>query len=144
MFCFCLILAAICINICNVCPENCSQHFRFTEFGGTIRQRPVEDLAFAVARFVQKGGSFINYYMVRHEKKAVILLLRSFLTLWVWEILMIDGLLVFVDSIMEEQILGALLGVPSSQQAMIMMLQLMNMVSLLVEILFFGNHDLYV
>ncbi|PUZ42698.1 hypothetical protein GQ55_9G602600 [Panicum hallii var. hallii] len=35
----------------------------FTEFGGTIRQRPVEDLAFAVARFVQKGGSFINYYM---------------------------------------------------------------------------------
>jgi len=28
---------------------------------------------------------------------------------------------------MEEQILGALLGVPSSQQAMIMMLQLMNM-----------------
>jgi hypothetical protein len=35
----------------------------FTEFGGTIRQRPVEDLAFGVARFVQKGGSFINYYM---------------------------------------------------------------------------------
>ncbi|KAK3150572.1 hypothetical protein QOZ80_3AG0234950 [Eleusine coracana subsp. coracana] len=35
----------------------------FTEFGGTIRQRPAEDLAFAAARFVQKGGSFINYYM---------------------------------------------------------------------------------
>jgi hypothetical protein len=35
----------------------------FTEFGGTIRKRPVEDLSFAVARFVQKGGSFINYYM---------------------------------------------------------------------------------
>lgn len=35
----------------------------FTEFGGTVRQRPVEDLAFAVARFIQKGGSFINYYM---------------------------------------------------------------------------------
>ncbi|KAG0456769.1 hypothetical protein HPP92_024557 [Vanilla planifolia] len=35
----------------------------FTEFGGTIHQRPVEDLAFAVARFIQKGGSFINYYM---------------------------------------------------------------------------------
>jgi hypothetical protein len=83
-----------------VCPNKCPQHFRFTEFVGTIRQRPVEDLAFA--RFVQKGGSFINYYMVRHEKKAVILLLRSFLTLWVWEILMIDGLLVFVDSIMNK------------------------------------------
>ncbi|RWW59556.1 hypothetical protein BHE74_00033564, partial [Ensete ventricosum] len=27
--------------------------------------RPVEDLAFAVARFIQKGGSFVNYYMVR-------------------------------------------------------------------------------
>ncbi|KAH6770173.1 beta-galactosidase 3 [Perilla frutescens var. hirtella] len=35
----------------------------FNEFGGTIHQRPVQDLAFAVARFVQKGGSFVNYYM---------------------------------------------------------------------------------
>ncbi|CAM0910213.1 unnamed protein product [Alopecurus aequalis] len=35
----------------------------FTAFGGTVRHRPVEDLAFAVARFVQKGGSFVNYYM---------------------------------------------------------------------------------
>ncbi|XVE69810.1 hypothetical protein DITRI_Ditri10aG0021500 [Diplodiscus trichospermus] len=35
----------------------------FTEFGGTIPQRPVQDLAFAVARFIQKGGSYINYYM---------------------------------------------------------------------------------
>lgn len=37
---------------------------RFTEFGGTIPKRPVEDLAFGVARFIQKGGSYINYYMV--------------------------------------------------------------------------------
>lgn len=35
----------------------------FTEFGGTTSHRPVEDLAFAVARFIQKGGSFVNYYM---------------------------------------------------------------------------------
>ncbi|KAF3435751.1 hypothetical protein FNV43_RR22843 [Rhamnella rubrinervis] len=35
----------------------------FTEFGGPIYQRPVKDLAFAVARFIQKGGSFVNYYM---------------------------------------------------------------------------------
>ncbi|GMY05720.1 beta-galactosidase 3-like [Fagus crenata] len=35
----------------------------FTEFSGPIHQRPVEDLAFAVARFIQKGGSFVNYYM---------------------------------------------------------------------------------
>lgn len=37
---------------------------RFAEFGGTIPMRPVQDLAFAVARFIQKGGSFVNYYMV--------------------------------------------------------------------------------
>ncbi|XP_028765341.1 beta-galactosidase 5 [Neltuma alba] len=35
----------------------------FTEFGGPSHQRPVEDLAFAVARFIQKGGSLVNYYM---------------------------------------------------------------------------------
>ncbi|XP_052196199.1 beta-galactosidase 3 [Diospyros lotus] len=35
----------------------------FTEFGGPIHERPVQDLAFAVARFIQKGGSFFNYYM---------------------------------------------------------------------------------
>ncbi|KAI8533047.1 hypothetical protein RHMOL_Rhmol11G0265500 [Rhododendron molle] len=35
----------------------------FTEFGGPTPQRSVEDLAFAVARFIQKGGSFVNYYM---------------------------------------------------------------------------------
>ena len=37
---------------------------RFTEFGGPLHHRPAEDLAFAVARFIQKGGSFVNYYMV--------------------------------------------------------------------------------
>ncbi|KAK8683745.1 hypothetical protein V6N13_039796 [Hibiscus sabdariffa] len=35
----------------------------FTEFGGAIHHRPVQDLAFAVARFIQKGGAYINYYM---------------------------------------------------------------------------------
>ncbi|XP_050228465.1 beta-galactosidase 5-like [Mercurialis annua] len=35
----------------------------FTEFGGPIHERPVEDLAFAVGRFLQKGGSYFNYYM---------------------------------------------------------------------------------
>ena len=34
---------------------------RFTEFGGSFHHRPVQDLAFAVARFIQKGGSFVNY-----------------------------------------------------------------------------------
>ncbi|KAF6144298.1 hypothetical protein GIB67_024525 [Kingdonia uniflora] len=36
---------------------------QFTEFEGTIKQRSVQDLAYAVARFIQKGGSFVNYYM---------------------------------------------------------------------------------
>ncbi|XP_010534899.1 PREDICTED: beta-galactosidase 1 [Tarenaya hassleriana] len=35
----------------------------FTKFGGPVPYRPAEDMAFAVARFIQKGGSFINYYM---------------------------------------------------------------------------------
>ncbi|KAL1293149.1 hypothetical protein HN51_053772 [Arachis hypogaea] len=35
----------------------------YTEFGGPVPHRPAEDLAFSVARFIQKGGSFVNYYM---------------------------------------------------------------------------------
>ncbi|KAL8141206.1 hypothetical protein V2J09_007227 [Rumex salicifolius] len=35
----------------------------WTKFGGPIYERPVEDIAFAVARFVQAGGSYFNYYM---------------------------------------------------------------------------------
>ncbi|XAR62546.1 Beta-galactosidase [Bertholletia excelsa] len=35
----------------------------YTNFGGPIPHRPVEDLAFAVVRFIQNSGSFVNYYM---------------------------------------------------------------------------------
>ncbi|PKU80113.1 Beta-galactosidase 6 [Dendrobium catenatum] len=35
----------------------------FLLFGGRAPYRPVEDLAFAVARFFQRGGTFQNYYM---------------------------------------------------------------------------------
>ncbi|KAH9762931.1 Beta-galactosidase 12 [Citrus sinensis] len=35
----------------------------FTEFGSAVPTRPAEDLVFSVARFIQSGGSFINYYM---------------------------------------------------------------------------------
>ncbi|XP_038705830.1 beta-galactosidase 8 [Tripterygium wilfordii] len=35
----------------------------FLSFGGAVPYRPVEDLAFAVARFFQLGGTFQNYYM---------------------------------------------------------------------------------
>ncbi|RAL45629.1 hypothetical protein DM860_009493 [Cuscuta australis] len=33
------------------------------KFGGPIHRRPVEDIAFSVARFIQNNGSFVNYYM---------------------------------------------------------------------------------
>lgn len=42
----------------------CFHFSRFAEFGGAVPYRPVEDLAFSVAKFIQKGGSFVNYYMV--------------------------------------------------------------------------------
>ncbi|KAL9253007.1 Beta-galactosidase 12-like protein [Drosera capensis] len=35
----------------------------YTQFGGAVPYRPAEDVAFAVAIFIQKGGSFVNYYM---------------------------------------------------------------------------------
>ncbi|KAG2726457.1 hypothetical protein I3760_01G114000 [Carya illinoinensis] len=35
----------------------------YTKWGGRLPHRPAEDLAFAVARFFQRGGSFQNYYM---------------------------------------------------------------------------------
>ncbi|KAJ0972667.1 hypothetical protein J5N97_020626 [Dioscorea zingiberensis] len=35
----------------------------YASWGGRLPHRPVEDNAFAVARFFQRGGSFHNYYM---------------------------------------------------------------------------------
>uniref|UniRef100_A0A803MDG3 beta-galactosidase n=1 Tax=Chenopodium quinoa TaxID=63459 RepID=A0A803MDG3_CHEQI len=35
----------------------------YTKFGGAVPYRPAEDVAFSVARFIQNGGSFVNYYM---------------------------------------------------------------------------------
>ncbi|XP_057968356.1 beta-galactosidase 3 [Malania oleifera] len=35
----------------------------FSQFGGPHSRRPVQDLAFAVARFIKRGGSLVNYYM---------------------------------------------------------------------------------
>ncbi|KAL5581256.1 hypothetical protein UlMin_013698 [Ulmus minor] len=35
----------------------------FLSFGGSVPYRPVEDIAFSVARFYQRGGTFQNYYM---------------------------------------------------------------------------------
>ncbi|KAL5078500.1 hypothetical protein RYX36_006921, partial [Vicia faba] len=46
---------------------------RFLAFGGAVPYRPVEDLAFAVARFFQRGGTFQNYYMKTVKMKNVLL-----------------------------------------------------------------------
>ncbi|RLM91438.1 beta-galactosidase 2-like [Panicum miliaceum] len=35
----------------------------YTGFGIPVPHRPVEDLAYGVAKFIQKGSSFVNYYM---------------------------------------------------------------------------------
>lgn len=35
----------------------------YTSWGARVPHRPVEDIAFAVARFFQRGGSYQNYYM---------------------------------------------------------------------------------
>ncbi|XP_047317232.1 beta-galactosidase 8 [Impatiens glandulifera] len=35
----------------------------FSSFGGAIPYRPVEDIAFSVVRFYQRGGTLQNYYM---------------------------------------------------------------------------------
>ncbi|KAG7541430.1 Galactose-binding-like domain superfamily [Arabidopsis thaliana x Arabidopsis arenosa] len=57
------------INTCNgfYCenfkPNSDNKPKMFTEFGGAVPYRPAEDIALSVARFIQNGGSFINYYM---------------------------------------------------------------------------------
>ncbi|KAK2969871.1 hypothetical protein RJ640_030180, partial [Escallonia rubra] len=65
------------INTCNGCycdgftPNSPSKPKMWTEnysgwflsFGYPVPYRPVEDLAFSVARFFEKGGTFQNYYM---------------------------------------------------------------------------------
>ncbi|KAK3028523.1 hypothetical protein RJ639_038591, partial [Escallonia herrerae] len=65
------------INTCNGCycdgftPNSPSKPKMWTEnysgwflsFGYAVPYRPVEDLAFSVARFFEKGGTFQNYYM---------------------------------------------------------------------------------
>lgn len=38
--------------------------YRFKSWGGKDPYRTAEDLAYAVARFFQFGGTFQNYYMV--------------------------------------------------------------------------------
>lgn len=93
---------------------------RFTEFGGTIPKRPVEDLAFGVARFIQKGGSYINYYMVNliHQHYENLFRFQSQSPFWC----------LICGSTMEEQTLVAQQEVHLSPLVMTMMLPSMNTV----------------
>lgn len=98
---------------------------RFTAFGSPVPHRPVEDLAFAVARFIQKGGSFVNYYMVRSRT----FVFQFPVIIYLYTSSKKSNLHISVNSsIMEEQTLVGQLVAPSFQQAMTMMPQLMNMV----------------
>jgi hypothetical protein len=53
-----------CSSILSILPLDIIN--RYTEFGGAVPTRPAQDLAFSVARFIQNGGSFANYYMVSY------------------------------------------------------------------------------
>ncbi|KAF3541392.1 hypothetical protein F2Q69_00019481 [Brassica cretica] len=55
--------AGLYVNL-RIGPFVCAEwNFGYTEFGGAVPYRPVEDIAYSVARFIQNGGSFVNYYM---------------------------------------------------------------------------------
>jgi len=43
--------------------------YRYKNWGGKDPHRTTEDVAFAVARFFQKEGTFQNYYMVKNKIK---------------------------------------------------------------------------
>jgi len=43
--------------------------FRFKQWGGKNPHRTTEDVAFSVARFFQRGGTFNNYYMVNYNNE---------------------------------------------------------------------------
>jgi beta-galactosidase len=92
----------------------------FTEFGGAVPYRPAEDIALSVARFIQNGGSFINYYMVTSFSFSIVETLNTrFDYSWSEEMLL--------NSTMEEPT-STEQPVNSSPPAMTMMLLLMNTV----------------
>lgn len=57
-------------NFIKLKKKTCKFNHRYTEFGGAVPYRPVEDIAYSVARFILKGGSFVNYYMVNKIKQS--------------------------------------------------------------------------
>lgn len=53
--------------------NNITLVIRFMHWGGPTPHRTAEDVAFAVGRFFQYGGTFQNYYMVTN---CIILFLK--------------------------------------------------------------------
>ncbi|CAJ1974028.1 unnamed protein product [Sphenostylis stenocarpa] len=53
----------------NIKPKMWTENWTgwYIDFGGAVHVRPAEDLAFSIARFIQNGGSFVNYYMVSYN-----------------------------------------------------------------------------
>ena len=70
-----------CFLVISVCFLDVS--YRFTKFGGPVPYRPAEDMAFSVARFIQKGGSFINYYMVKLKLLSSVLAIQVLIHLFI-------------------------------------------------------------
>lgn len=99
-----------------------TKNIRFSSFGDPVPRRPAEDIAFSTARFYQLGGTFLNYYMV------LLIVIASLLQCKLDPEKLIMSTLLHSNSIMVELTLVELLGDLSSRQAMIMMLQSMNMV----------------
>ena len=120
--------------------KHCVWFSRYTEFGGASPHRPVEDLAFAVALFFVKGGSFVNYYMVRfaHDELDWPSMWHSYM-----EILttICANLICFFSSTTEEQILVVLQEGLSLQPLMTMLHPQMNMVNFILDVIkyFFDN-----
>lgn len=54
----------------------CLYFLRFKAWGQSIPTRPAEDVAFSVARFFQKKGTLLNYYMVGNETSDHFALIR--------------------------------------------------------------------
>ena len=90
--------------------------YRLLKFGGPKPYRPVEDLAFAVTRFIQNGGAYINYYMVTEK------FFHCKFLYYVFHFCVVLSLFFSNFSFMEGPILVGLLVVHSLPLAMTMML----------------------
>ncbi|GAV89250.1 hypothetical protein CFOL_v3_32668 [Cephalotus follicularis] len=75
--------------------------WRFTEFGGPIHQRPVQDVAYAITRFIQRGGSFFSYYMVWQPKYGHLKELHRAIKMCVRALVSVDPIVTSLGSLQQ-------------------------------------------